>query len=112
MIRETVILAGGRGERLKPLTDSLPKPLLPVNKLPVLSRVLREVEKCGITAMDAMVVGTINSARLCGVEDSLGSVTVGKKAHFAVFAENPAEDIHAAMDCCMTVKNGEILWQK
>jgi imidazolonepropionase-like amidohydrolase len=24
------------------------------------------VEKCGITAMDAMVVGTINSARLCG----------------------------------------------
>lgn len=49
MIRETVILAGGRGERLKPLTDSLPKPLLPVNKLPVLSRVLREVEKCGIT---------------------------------------------------------------
>ncbi len=70
------------------------------------------VEKCGITAMDAMVVGTINSARLCGVEESLGSVTVGKKAHFAVFAENPAENIRAAMDCCMTVKNGEILWQK
>jgi len=70
------------------------------------------VEKCGITPMDAMVVGTINSAKLCRVEDSLGSVTVGKKAHLAVFAENPAEDIRAAMDCCMTVKNGEILWQK
>lgn len=70
------------------------------------------VEKCGITPMDAMVIGTINSAKLCRVEGSLGSVTVGKKAHFAVFAENPAENIRAAMDCCMTVKNGEILWQK
>ncbi len=70
------------------------------------------VEKCGITPMDAMVIGTINSARLCRVDDTLGSITVGKKAHLAVFEENPTENIRAAMDCCMTFKNGQLLWEK
>jgi len=70
------------------------------------------VQKCGIDAFEALAMGTINSARLCGVEDSLGSVTVGKKAHLAVFEKNPIQDISATKDCAMTVKNGEILWAK
>ena len=57
-------------------------------------------------------MATVNAAALCGVEKDLGSVTVGKKAHFAVFAQDPIADIKAAQDCCMTVKNGQILWKK
>ncbi len=70
------------------------------------------VEQCGLDPFDALAIGTINSARLCRVDKELGSITVGKKAHFAIFAENPAQDIRAAQNCLMTVKNGEILWQK
>ena len=41
-----------------------------------------------------------------------GSITVGKKANFAIFEKNPLEDIQAMMDCAMTVLNGEIVFEK
>lgn len=70
------------------------------------------VERCGLSPAEAMKIGTINSAELLDVGEELGSITVGKKAHFAVFEENPLEDIVAAQHCVMTIKNGEILWSR
>ena len=37
MINQAVILAGGRGKRLLPLTKNLPKPMAPVNDIPFCS---------------------------------------------------------------------------
>lgn len=37
---EIVIMAGGKGERLKPYTQVLPKPLLPINNKPMLEHIL------------------------------------------------------------------------
>jgi NDP-mannose synthase len=43
-----VILAGGKGSRLKPYTITLPKPLVPVGgELPVLEIVIRQLSKAG-----------------------------------------------------------------
>jgi NDP-mannose synthase len=43
-----VILAGGKGSRLKPYTITLPKPLVPVGgELPVLEIVIRQLGKAG-----------------------------------------------------------------
>ena len=43
-----VILAGGKGTRLKPYTITLPKPLVPVGgELPILEIVIRQLEKAG-----------------------------------------------------------------
>lgn len=69
------------------------------------------VERCGLTPAEALKIGTINSAELCDVAESLGSVTVGKKAHFAVLTDDPLKDIRATTHCVMTIKNGEVLWQ-
>lgn len=68
------------------------------------------VEKAGLTPGEALEVGTLNSAKLCGVDDVMGSLVPGKKANFAVYAENPLEDITALRHCAMTVKNGEALF--
>ncbi|SVC77060.1 uncharacterized protein METZ01_LOCUS329914, partial [marine metagenome] len=35
-LKQAVILAGGRGKRLIPTTDKLPKPMAPVNGKPFL----------------------------------------------------------------------------
>ena len=43
-----VIMAGGRGTRLAPLTESVPKPMLPVAGRPILERILLHLVGCGI----------------------------------------------------------------
>ena len=45
---EVVIMAGGRGERLTPLTDSIPKPLLNVGGKPIVEHNLDRLCKMGI----------------------------------------------------------------
>jgi NDP-sugar pyrophosphorylase family protein len=44
---EAVILAGGRGTRLKPYTTTLPKPLVPVGEHPILSIILTQLRGAG-----------------------------------------------------------------
>ncbi len=46
-----VVLAAGFGARLRPLTLSLPKPLLPVAGRPILGHTLRALRKCGCEAV-------------------------------------------------------------
>jgi len=43
-----VIMAGGFGKRLMPLTESVPKPMLPVGDRPVLERTIRQLRRSGI----------------------------------------------------------------
>lgn len=40
-----VIMAGGKGMRLRPYTDVLPKPLLPINKKPAIRHILEKFKK-------------------------------------------------------------------
>lgn len=45
---DAVIMAGGRGERLKPLTNTIPKPLLPVGGKPIIQHNIDRLQKFGI----------------------------------------------------------------
>jgi NDP-sugar pyrophosphorylase family protein len=44
-----VILAGGRGVRLRPLTYTIPKPLLPIGEKPILEEIIDRLKADGIT---------------------------------------------------------------
>jgi NDP-sugar pyrophosphorylase family protein len=44
----TVIMAGGEGRRLRPLTEHLPKPLVPVGDRPIVERVIAPLRRAGI----------------------------------------------------------------
>ena len=43
MPKRAVILAGGRGTRLRPYTVTLPKPLVPIGDMPILEIILRQL---------------------------------------------------------------------
>jgi NDP-sugar pyrophosphorylase family protein len=43
MFKRAIILAGGKGSRLKPYTVVLPKPLMPVGEYPILEVVIRQL---------------------------------------------------------------------
>ncbi len=44
-----MVLAAGRGKRLAPLTDELPKPLVPLAGIPLIDRVLLRLAAAGVT---------------------------------------------------------------
>jgi MurNAc alpha-1-phosphate uridylyltransferase len=53
-----MILAAGRGERMRPLSDATPKPLLPVGGVPLIVRQIRALAAAGVTDV------VINAAHL------------------------------------------------
>ena len=44
---KALFLAGGMGTRLKPLTDDLPKPMVPMMGAPLLERNMLKLKDCG-----------------------------------------------------------------
>lgn len=47
MSKRAVILAGGKGTRLRPYTVVLPKPLMPIGDYPILEVIVRQLVRCG-----------------------------------------------------------------
>lgn len=43
-INQAVILAGGIGTRLKPYTDTMPKPLYPINNIPFIDYLIHQIK--------------------------------------------------------------------
>lgn len=49
LITKAIIMAGGKGSRLKPYTDMVPKPMLDVNGTPLLRIMIEKLHSFGIT---------------------------------------------------------------
>ncbi len=49
---KAVILAGGKGTRLKPYTTVIPKPLVPVGETSIIEILIRQLKKSGIEEVD------------------------------------------------------------
>ena len=48
LLLQAVIMAGGQGARLRPLTEDLPKPMLPVGGRPLMERIVQQLQQAGI----------------------------------------------------------------
>ncbi|MBK9501183.1 MAG: NTP transferase domain-containing protein [Leptospiraceae bacterium] len=49
MSRRAIILAGGKGTRLRPYTTVLPKPLMPIGDYPILEVIVRQLAQSGFS---------------------------------------------------------------
>ncbi|MCX6772831.1 MAG: nucleotidyltransferase family protein [Candidatus Micrarchaeota archaeon] len=52
---KAIVLCGGKGTRLRPYTYTIPKPMLPLGKKPILEYVLQTLKNAGITEVTLAV---------------------------------------------------------
>ena len=76
---KAIILAGGRGKRLKPVTDYVPKPLVPIKNIPIIEWQIRYLKKFGIREV---IICTGYKADM--IESYLSMKKLGMKIKFSI----------------------------
>ena len=71
-IKTAMILAAGRGERMRPLTDNCPKPLLKVGELSLIQHLLKQLSE---TAVERVVINHAWKGKM--IEAELGNEQFG-----------------------------------
>ena len=66
------------------------------------------VEWGGMRPMDAIVAGTMNGAKLLGMDKTIGTLSVGKYADIVAVAGDPLRDIKRMENAVFVMKNGVI----
>ena len=91
------------GVKIAIMTDS---PVIPLHYLPICAGL---AVKSGLDEMEALKAITINAAEIVGIDDSVGSIEIGKDADIVIFDGNPIKDI----DCktIATIINGEVVYK-
>ena len=49
---KAIIMAGGFGTRLRPLTDNISKPMLSIGGTPLLERTVERLRQCGVKTVN------------------------------------------------------------
>ena len=80
----------------------------PVSKIQFLPICAGLAVKAGMSQEEGLRSITINAAKICGVEDRVGSLAPGKDADVAVFTGNPMEVFSRT---CYTIIEGEVVYQ-
>lgn len=107
-----VVLVGGRGSRLRPLTDTTPKPMLPLGQRPMIARFVDRLAAAGVDEVtlalgfrpepfiEAFPDGTCGSVRLRYAVEPEPLDTAGAIAFAARFA---------GIDDTFVVANGDVM---
>ena len=66
----------------------------------------------GMPAIETIVVATIETAKLLGESDTLGSISVGKIADIIAISGNPLEDMNDMQNVDFVMKNGKVYFNK
>ena len=76
---KAIILAGGRGKRLRPITDYIPKPLVPIKNIPIIEWQLKYLKKFGV---DEVIICTGYKQEM--VENYLNVKKIGIKIKYSI----------------------------
>ena len=82
MIENALILAAGKGTRMWPLTENIPKPLLPICGLPIIERQIQELKKVGVKKLYILI-----GYQMKELSDYLGKVKNGIHIQYIVQEE-------------------------
>ena len=76
---KAIILAGGRGKRLKPITDDVPKPLVLIKNIPIIEWQIKYLKKFGI---DEVIICTGYKQEM--IEDYLVTRNLGLVIKYSI----------------------------
>lgn len=109
-VKQAIVLAGGKGTRLMPLTANRPKPLLPVLGRPCIEYVLMALDEAGV---DQIFIAC--GYRASNLVDALGDMTPGGNEISFAFEDEPAGTAGAVklledrIDGTFVVASGDVL---
>ena len=113
-MREAILLVGGQGTRLRPLTLGTPKPLLPVAGVPV---TVHQIERARAAGIERIVLGTSYRSEVFAEQLGDGRA-LGVEIAYAVEDEplgtggairNAADHLRCGPDDPVMVLNGDVL---
>ncbi len=105
-----VIMAGGLGTRLRPLTDTMPKPMLPVGDRPLLQRTIEQLGQAGIRAISITTHYQAEKIRQhIGDGSSLGAVVQYNHEHEPLGTAGALRCLATSDDQPLLVINGDVL---
>jgi NDP-sugar pyrophosphorylase family protein len=108
-IMKAIILAGGKGARLRPYTTVLPKPLMPIGDMPILEIMLRQMKAAGVNEA-VLTVGHLASLMRAFFQDGK---QLGLKIRYS-YEEKPLGtagplSLIDGLDNTFLVSNGDVL---
>ena len=65
--------------------------------------------ECGMSPVEAIQTATINSARMNGIGDQVGTLTEGKKADVIAVAGDPTRDVSALARVRFVMRDGAVI---
>ncbi len=106
---QAVILAGGKGRRLRPYTTVLPKPLMPLGDMPIIEVVLRQLAASGFDRV-TMAVGYLAELLMayCGDGSKFGLSLSYSREEEPLGTAGPLALIDG-LDDGFLVMNGDVL---
>jgi len=76
---KAIILSGGRGKRLSPITDYVPKSLIPIKNIPIIEWQIKYLKKHGI---NEVIICTGYKTNM--IENYLSMKNIGIKIKFSI----------------------------
>ena len=101
LIMKALILAAGKGTRLKPVTDKICKPLLPLRGKPTILYILNELEKINIKEVGIVVSQENHDVHFSSKLHVLG--------YIIVFVRRLRHNIYFHVDCNLLFEDVYIL---
>jgi NDP-sugar pyrophosphorylase family protein len=99
---EAIILCGGKGERLRPITNDIPKPLVKINENPILHYVIEHLKNYNITKIHIASGYKSNVIRKHFLDTHYDS-------EIAIYDSGDVDIIKRVQDILLTVKNDVII---
>jgi NDP-sugar pyrophosphorylase family protein len=106
---KAVILAGGKGTRLKPYTTILPKPLMPIGDMPILEILLRQMRRAGVDEAVLTVGHLAELLRLFFQDGQRLGLTIRYSYEDAPLGTAGPLSLVEGLDDTFLVANGDVL---